>query len=67
MAAGELRLASFDSCDTALAGLKRAILPHVGPYGLAGNELLTDLDGAPPPVAAERAPAADSADGAAGA
>src|SRR5215216_4847484 len=33
-AAGELRLAAFDSCDQALGDLRRALLPLVGPYGL---------------------------------
>jgi uncharacterized secreted protein with C-terminal beta-propeller domain len=32
---GELRLASFDSCDQALGDLREKLLPQVGPYGLA--------------------------------
>ncbi|HEY3260402.1 MAG TPA: beta-propeller domain-containing protein [Pseudonocardiaceae bacterium] len=34
---GELRLVSFDSCDDALSGLRQALLPLVGPYGIDGG------------------------------
>ena len=36
VASGELRLVSFDTCDAALSGLRKALLPLVGPYGLSG-------------------------------
>ncbi|HEX6579006.1 MAG TPA: beta-propeller domain-containing protein, partial [Jiangellaceae bacterium] len=35
-----LRLVSFDSCDDALAGLKRAAADYVSPYGLGGGQIL---------------------------
>ncbi|MFD7655121.1 beta-propeller domain-containing protein [Actinosynnema sp. NPDC059797] len=56
-------LVAFDTCDTALAGLRRAIAPHVGPYGLGDNGSRTHADGevaldsragATPPVAGRR-------------
>ncbi|MFC5287968.1 beta-propeller domain-containing protein [Actinokineospora guangxiensis] len=34
---GALRLVAYDSCDTALADLKRAALSKVGPWGLHGS------------------------------
>ncbi|WP_460399584.1 beta-propeller domain-containing protein [Actinophytocola sediminis] len=43
-----ITLVSYDTCDSALAELKAAALPHVGPYGLAGEGpgSLVDRDGA---------------------
>jgi hypothetical protein len=38
--AAALRLVSFDSCDDALAGLKRAAADYVSPYGLGGGQIL---------------------------
>jgi uncharacterized secreted protein with C-terminal beta-propeller domain len=38
-------LVAFDTCDTALAGLRAAIAPHVGVYGLEGHGYLTKADG----------------------
>lgn len=38
--AAALRLVSFDSCDDALAGLKRAAADYVSPYGLGGGRIL---------------------------
>lgn len=66
---GAVRLVAFDSCEAAMQDLRRAILPHVGAYGIGGTSF-TDArdtsggaaDEAAPPVAAERAtPAEDSA------
>lgn len=54
VSSGELRLASFDSCDQALTDLRGAILPQVGPYGLTpGGTRLSgpDADAAQPPMA----------------
>ncbi|GAA1269926.1 hypothetical protein GCM10009634_11290 [Saccharothrix xinjiangensis] len=60
-------LVAFDTCDTALAELRRAIAPHVGAYGLGGHGSSTRADGevaldsragATPPVAAQREAAA---------
>lgn len=47
---GELRLASFDSCDQALHDLRQAVLPQVGPYGLAfgGGRGGVAVDAMPP-------------------
>ncbi|MEV8436823.1 beta-propeller domain-containing protein [Actinosynnema sp. NPDC051121] len=38
-------LVAFDTCDTALAGLRAAIAPHVGAYGLGGHGFVTKSDG----------------------
>lgn len=52
---GPIKLVAYDTCESALAELKAAALPHVGPYGLAGEQhLAVDLGGR-----------ADSGDGAA--
>ncbi|MFC6089128.1 beta-propeller domain-containing protein [Saccharothrix lopnurensis] len=55
-------LVAFDTCDTALAGLRRAIAPHVGAYGLGGGYFAAQdggvaadaRAGASPPVAAQQ-------------
>ncbi|MGM1063915.1 beta-propeller domain-containing protein [Saccharothrix sp. Mg75] len=55
-------LVAFDSCENALNGLRTAVAPHVGPYGLGGGFLMsaegdvaTDARaGAVPPVAGQR-------------
>ncbi len=69
---GELRLASFDSCDQALKDLKDAILPQVGPYGLSyggGGREGVDVDAVPPMAenAAGEARAQSATDSAGGA
>ena len=53
---GELRLASFDSCDQALDNLKDAILPQVGPYGLSHGGMARDSAGTAAGGAAEAVP-----------
>ncbi|ROP41113.1 beta-propeller domain-containing protein [Saccharothrix texasensis] len=40
-----VELVAFDTCETALAGLREAIAPHVGVYGLGGHRYLTKADG----------------------
>ncbi|MGH8824697.1 MAG: beta-propeller domain-containing protein, partial [Jiangellaceae bacterium] len=42
--AAALRLVSFDSCDDALAELKRAVAEYVSPYGLGGGDVVFDGD-----------------------
>ncbi|MCT2587017.1 beta-propeller domain-containing protein [Actinophytocola gossypii] len=64
---GPVELIAYDDCDSALAELKAAALPHVGPYGLLGEAYpdgaVVAEDGA---VAADgRAAAAEAAPGAA--
>jgi Beta propeller domain len=44
--AAALRLVSFDSCDDALAGLKRAAADYVSPYGLGGGGQILEADAA---------------------
>ncbi|NUT53912.1 MAG: benzoate transporter [Saccharothrix sp.] len=36
-----VELVAFDTCDTALAGLREAVAPHVGAYGLGGWGFVT--------------------------
>jgi uncharacterized secreted protein with C-terminal beta-propeller domain len=63
---GEARLAAFDSCEQALAELRQAVLPQVGPYGLGSGRMEATVDlGTPsaPGAAAERATAAPPEDG----
>ncbi|SDZ26319.1 Beta propeller domain-containing protein [Amycolatopsis xylanica] len=51
-----LRLAAFDSCQTALEAFKRALLPRIGEYGLPGGDSVgPDFTGARA-IAAEAAP-----------
>ena len=45
----DVRLVSFDSCDQALTGLRKALVGRVGPYGLDGGAV--DLAGGRPPMA----------------
>jgi hypothetical protein len=62
---GAISLVSFDSCETALNGFRRAAMPYVGPYGFGGQTFMTDtrsggiaLDASPgAPMAAAGAPA----------
>jgi len=62
---GELRLASFDSCEQALGDLQKAMLPLVGPYGLfGGGGRGGDLAQADAAAEAAPAPAAPGASGA---
>jgi uncharacterized secreted protein with C-terminal beta-propeller domain len=49
---GTAKLVAFDSCDTALAKLREAARPLVGPYGLDGGSAMTITDGAERGVAA---------------
>ncbi|WP_367137146.1 beta-propeller domain-containing protein [Saccharothrix sp. HUAS TT1] len=37
-------LVGFDTCDTALAELRTAISPHVGPYGLDGHNFVANAE-----------------------
>jgi hypothetical protein len=56
-ASGELRLVSFDSCDEALGGLRQALLPLVGAYGIGGGVSMAGggaADAMPAPAASER-------------
>ncbi|MFI9011679.1 beta-propeller domain-containing protein [Actinosynnema sp. NPDC053489] len=52
-------LVSFGTCETALAGLRAAVAPHVGAYGLGGRGFLTTKAGGE--MAAESRAQADSA------
>ena len=75
VASGKLRLASFDSCDTALRDLRRALLPLVGPYGIgiggvgdgrfaedaAGANAAPGAGGAPAPAERSESAAPDQA------
>jgi hypothetical protein len=60
---GAISLVSFDSCETALNGFRRAAMPYVGPYGFGGPTYVTDARGGgiavdvAPPMAAAGAPA----------
>jgi hypothetical protein len=48
-----ISLVAFDSCDSALDELREALLPQVGPYGLAGaSRLATEGAGSPQAPAA---------------
>ncbi|MEU4741572.1 beta-propeller domain-containing protein [Actinosynnema sp. NPDC023658] len=38
-------LVAFDTCDTALTELRKAVAPHVGAYGLGGTAYATKADG----------------------
>ena len=40
-----VELVAFDTCDTALAGLREAISPHVGVYGVGGRTFVTKSEG----------------------
>ncbi|MEV6242201.1 beta-propeller domain-containing protein [Lentzea sp. NPDC051838] len=41
---GPVRLVAFDSCDSALAGLRDAMAPYVGAYGIGNDQFLTMSD-----------------------
>ncbi|MEU5694480.1 beta-propeller domain-containing protein [Actinosynnema sp. NPDC020468] len=56
---GPVRLVAYDSCDTALDGLRKAVMPHVTAWGLGGPYLATTEDAGvakSAPTAGERAP-----------
>jgi hypothetical protein len=55
---GAISLVSFDSCETALNGFRRAALPYVGPYGFGGPTVMTDSGGG---IAMEATPGAPMA------
>ncbi|MET0235897.1 MAG: beta-propeller domain-containing protein [Kibdelosporangium sp.] len=64
-APGAISLVSFDSCETALNGFRRAAMPYIGPYGFGGPMYAeTDsggasadaLEAAPAPAAGAAAP-----------
>ncbi|ALG12404.1 beta-propeller domain-containing protein [Kibdelosporangium phytohabitans] len=38
---GAISLVAFDSCETALSGLRQAALPYIGPYGFGGGYALS--------------------------
>jgi hypothetical protein len=67
--AGELRLVSFDSCDTAADALRAAAIDHVGPWGFDGGVAasmeagVAAVEPALPPGGAADAPAAGDAAG----
>ncbi|ONI71337.1 hypothetical protein ALI144C_51495 [Actinosynnema sp. ALI-1.44] len=47
---GGISLVAFDSCETALSGLRQAALPHIGPYGFGGGYALTTRGGVAVPA-----------------
>lgn len=55
---GAISLVAFDSCETALSGLRKAAWPHIGPFGFGGGYALSTrgggaiADSAPGPAAA---------------
>ncbi|MET0134921.1 MAG: hypothetical protein ABW215_15165, partial [Kibdelosporangium sp.] len=60
---GGISLVAFDSCETALSGLRRSAWPYIGPFGFDGGSMrglgrggddvaTTDAGGAAPMVAA---------------
>ncbi|XVS62830.1 beta-propeller domain-containing protein [Actinosynnema sp. CA-299493] len=58
-----VELVAFDTCDTALAGLREAIAPHVGVYGVGGHGFRTKagdvaMEADAPVVSAQRDSAA---------